>query len=166
MGRPLILVVDDEKEMADFIADQIKETGKYNADIAYSAKEAFEKLDKNKRFLGMADNQIKCIILDLKMPEMDGLQFLKQFRKSEAWFKLTPIIVLTAFEDEEKWQVTTNPQIGNVAGYLKKPVKKEELIDTIDRVMHGEMGYMIDETREKKYKRLEELEAEKKGSKQ
>ncbi|KAF0133870.1 MAG: two-component system chemotaxis family response regulator CheY [Candidatus Saganbacteria bacterium] len=163
-SNPLILVVDDEKPMADKIAEIIKMTNRYNVITAYGAHEAIDLIDNNKRFLGLTDNKIKCIILDLKMPEMDGLQFLKRLRHTEAWFKLMPVIVLTAFEDEEKLQVTTNPVIGNVAAYLKKPFKKEELIDTIDRIFHDEIGHMIDETREKKYKRLDELEAEKKKS--
>ena len=164
MGRHLIMVVEDEPDMANRIAKDIRETEKYDVVIAHNGLEAFELLDKNKRFLGLADNHINCIILDLKMPEMDGLQFIKRLRREEAWFKLMPVIVLTAFEDEEKLQVTTNPVVGNVVAYLKKPFRKEELIDTIDRVFHNEIGHMIDETREKKYKRLGELEAEKKKS--
>ncbi|MBU0573485.1 MAG: response regulator [Candidatus Margulisbacteria bacterium] len=162
MTKPLILVVDDEPDMANLIAKNIRETERYETVIAHNGLEAFEILDKNKRFLGLAENKIKCIILDLKMPEMDGLQFIRKLRRDEAWFKLMPVIVLTAYEDEEKWMVTTHPAVGLAAAYLKKPFNKQELIDTVDRVFQEEIGHMIDETREKKYKKLEELKKEKK----
>ena len=161
MDKPLIMIVEDEAQWADKIAAILRETGRYEATIAHNGIEAFEILDKNKRFLGLAENKVKCIILDLKMPEMDGLQFIKKFRKEESFYKLMPIIILTAYEDEEKWGVATSPQVGLVAAYLKKPFNKEQLIDTVDRVFHDEIGHMIDETREMKYKRLEDLKEKK-----
>ena len=149
---PLILVVEDEPEMASFIADVLKETGRYDAVTALSAKEASKILDKNKRFLGLAKNRVGCIVLDIKMPEKDGLQFLEEYRRTEPLTKLMPVIILSAYEDSEKWMMATSPGIGMVVGYLKKPVNKEQLIDTLDRVFHDEIGHMIDETRERKYR--------------
>ena len=159
--KPLVLVVEDEALWADKIAAIIRETGNYETEVAHNGIEAFEILNKNKRFLGLAQNKVRCIILDLKMPEMDGLHFIKKLRQEEPFYKFMPIIVLTAYEDEEKWVVTTSPRMGSAVAYLKKPFKKEELVDTLDRVFNEEIGHMIDETREKKYKRLEQLEKEK-----
>lgn len=159
--KPLILVVEDEPVLAEQIASAISETEKYETVIAHNGKEAFQVLDKNKRFLGLANNRVECIILDLKMPEMDGLQFIKKLRHDESFFKLMPVIVLTAYEDDEKWVVTTSPRIGKVAAYLRKPFNRQELIDTVERIFQGEMGHMMDETREKKLKKLEEFEKEK-----
>ena len=163
MAKPLILVVEDEIKTAENIVEILRKTGRYDAATAYNGIEAFEVLDKNNRFLGLAESKIKCIILDLKMPEMDGLQFIREFRKKEPFYKLMPIIILTAFEDEEKLNVTTHPSVGKAAAYLRKPFNRQELIDTVDRVFQEEIGHMIDETREKKYARLEELEKEKKN---
>lgn len=159
--KPLILVVDDEADVAEHIAGEIKNTQRYDAVIAHNGIEAFKILDKNKRYLGLAKNRVECIILDLKMPEMDGLQFLKKLRHDEPFFKIMPVIVLTAYEDDEKWVVSTSPRIGQAAAYLRKPFNRQQLIDTVDRVFEGEMGHMMDETREKKYQKLEELEKEK-----
>ena len=155
-----ILVVEDDVRMADHIAKSIGETDRYDAVVAHNGKEAFEVLDRHKRFLGLANNQIKCIVLDLKMPEMDGVQFITEFRQKEPFFKLMPVIILTAYEDKEKWQATTGAQWGAAAAYLKKPFDRKELLDAIDRVFKGEMGYMIDETREKSYERLKKIEEE------
>ena len=158
MGKPLILVVEDEPKQADMIAKMINQTGRYEAVIAHSAKEGFEMLDKYKRFLGLADNQIKCIVLDIKMPEMDGLEFLKEIRRQESFMKLLPVIILTAYEDKVKWAKATLSERGIVAAYLKKPVKEEELIDTIDRILAGDMWRMVDETEEKRKQRWDKLE--------
>lgn len=157
MDKPLILVVDDEPKMADNISDIIKVTGKYDAIAAYSAKDAFDAFEKNKRFLGLAHNQIRCIVLDIKMPEMDGLQFLKELREKEPWFKIMPVIILTAYEDRTKWAKATSPVRGMIAAYLKKPFNEQELVDTLDRVFNGEVGHMIDETRQVKYERWDQL---------
>ncbi|MDI6731475.1 MAG: response regulator [Candidatus Margulisbacteria bacterium] len=164
MEKPLILVVEDDPPMADHIAKTLEETERYRSAVAHNGIEAFEVLDKHKRFLGLAESEIKCVILDLKMPEMDGLQFIREFRKKEPFYKLMPIIILTAYEDQEKLNVTTSPSVGKAAAYLRKPFNRQELIDTVDRVFQEEIGHMIDETREKKYARLEALEKEKKKS--
>lgn len=163
MERPLILVVEDEIRQANMIAKMINQTGRYEAIKALCAKEGLEELEKHKPFLGIGENEIKCIVLDIKMPEMDGLEFLREVRRQESFMKLLPVIILTAYEDKEKWSRATSPLSGMAAAYLKKPVKEEELISAIDRCLFsGEPGTMIDETREKKYMRLEEFEKEEK----
>ena len=160
-----ILVVEDEPAAADHISKTMTETERYDAIVAHNGIEAFELLDSNKRFLGFAENRIKCIILDLKMPEMDGLQFLKKMRKEEAFYKVMPVIILTAYEDEEKLAVTASPSSGLAAAYLKKPFTREALIEAVDRVLGGEMAYMIDQTRERKNQRMKELSEERKNPK-
>lgn len=166
MPKPLILVVEDEPDMANSVAKTIEESGRYEAVIAHNGLEAFEVLKQNRRFLGLARNRVECIILDLKMPEMNGLQFLTRLRREEAQNKLMPVIILTAYEDDEKWTVATSPYSGLSAAYLKKDAPAAELIDTLDRVFMGELGYMIDETRQKKYQRLAELKEEEKKKNQ
>ena len=157
MEKRLILVIDDEKSIADNFCEIIKRTGRYEVQASYSAKEGFEQLEKNKRFLGFAENRIKCIILDIKMPEVDGLEFLKTLRANESWFQIIPVIIISAYEDREKWSKATSPARGMIAAYLKKTVNEEKLIDTIDRIFAGEAGRMIDETREKKYDKWDSL---------
>jgi CheY-like chemotaxis protein len=128
MAKPLILVVDDEKVFADFLVDKIKETERYETAVTYSAKEAFEHLKRHRKFMGMGGNDIKLILLDIKMPEMDGLQFLEKLRKDFNEGEIG-VMMVTAYEDEEKWNRATS---GFVVGYLKKPINDKELIEKID----------------------------------
>jgi len=160
MDKPLIMVVDDDRGIADEIARKIKNTDRYETIAAYSAKEALSHLAKNKILLGLGGNRIKVIILDIKMPEMDGLQFLEKVRKD--YGPDIGITMLTAYEDEEKWDRSTS---GFVINYIKKPFKFEELIETVDRFFKGfqEEGKMVLETFEKHINKKEEWKKEKRS---
>ena len=125
----MILVVDDEREIANLIVDMINEGGKYEAIPAYSGKEAFDLLKTHRQLLGLGGNRVKLVLLDIKMPEMDGLQFLEKLRKGYDQEKLG-VLMVTAYEDEEKWDRATS---GFISGYLKKPVGKADLLAKLDR---------------------------------
>lgn len=125
--------------MADEIAIALKDGG-YDALTAYSAKEAFELLAKNKRILGLG-NRIRCIILDIKMPEMDGLQFLEKLR--EDYQERVGVIILSAYEDVEKWAKARH---GLAAGYLTKPYKKADLLMRVKEFFDGMEDQMIELT--------------------
>jgi len=133
LAKPLIMVVDDEKEFADELSKSIKLTGKYETETAYSAKQALELLNKNKGIFGIFKNRVRCILLDIKMPEMDGLQFLEELRR-EYEGKIA-VIMVTAYEDEEKWEKATS---GLVAGYITKPLDKQKLLAQIDKLFSSE----------------------------
>ncbi|MGB9612852.1 MAG: response regulator [Candidatus Margulisiibacteriota bacterium] len=144
MSKPLVMVVDDEVELADSIAEIIRRTNRYEAITAYSAKEALEHLAKNKVMLGLGGNKIRMILLDIKMPEMDGLQFLEKIRKE--YGEDIGVTMVTAYEDAEKWDRAT---AGFVVNYITKPFEPEKLIETIDRFFSGEETKMVVETFEK-----------------
>lgn len=152
MANPLVMVVDDEVDVANSIANVIKDTKRYGVVTAYSAKEALEHLSKNKVFFGMGGNHIRLILLDIKMPEMDGLQLLEKVRKD--YGEDIGIAMLTAWEDEEKWDRAT---AGFVVNYIKKPFKSDELISTIDKFFEGKDTKMVLDTFEKHIKKREEF---------
>lgn len=107
-----ILVVEDERKIADFIKRGLKEEG-YAVDVAYDGQEG--------HFLATT-NDYDAIVLDVMLPKMDGVQFCRQLRQD----KITaPIIMLTA-KDSVKDKVT-----GLDAGaddYLTKPFAFEEFL--------------------------------------
>ncbi|MBU1616355.1 MAG: response regulator [Candidatus Margulisbacteria bacterium] len=132
MEKPLILVIDDEVKQTDMIAKLVEETENYRVMKAYNAIEALEILKKNKSWFG--PNKIKLILLDIKMPEMDGLQFLDKIRHDYAEDQIG-VIMLTAYEDEDKWDKAT---AGFVVDYIKKPVVEEKLLFAIDKFFSSE----------------------------
>lgn len=152
MAKPLVMVVDDEIDVANSISKTVKDTKRYEVVTAYSAQEALENLKKNKVFFGLGGNRIRLILLDIKMPGMDGLQFLEKIRSD--FGEDIGVSMLTAWEDAEKWDRATS---GFVINYIKKPFTSEELVSTIDAYFEGQEDKMVMNTFEKHIQKREEF---------
>src|SRR3954468_17391773 len=85
-----ILVVDDSSLIRQCVAKLLEQAG-HSAQTAANGKEAWAML-----YAGVPD----LIVLDLMMPQMDGLTFLRLLRHNHFWNDL-PVIVLTGHADEE-----------------------------------------------------------------
>lgn len=83
-GRPTVLIVEDNKEMSAFIADEVNEN--YNVLLAANGSEALDLLK---------EQSVQLIISDVMMPVMDGFTLL-QHVKSDIEFSHIPVILLTA----------------------------------------------------------------------
>jgi CheY-like chemotaxis protein len=105
------LVVDDEKNVRDVIGD-ILFFEKIACDFATDGLDALRKIQKT-RYSGM--------ILDIKMPEMDGLQTLNALQTIDPDI---PILIITGFDDEQTQKAAENP---NVVGILLKPFTGEDI---------------------------------------
>jgi len=110
-----ILVIEDEKKVANFIKQGLKEEG-YSVDVAYDGEEGY--------FLAK-DNEYDVVILDLMLPKMDGITLCKKLRAEKI---TTPILMLTA-KDSVKDKVTGLDSGAN--DYLTKPFSFEELFARI-----------------------------------
>jgi CheY-like chemotaxis protein len=69
----------------------------------------------------------RLILLDLTMPQMNGIEFLQTLR-NDSQLKSIPVVVLTDAKDDQK--LIESYQL-NVAGYLIKPVNFEKFLETI-----------------------------------
>ncbi|NQU16961.1 MAG: response regulator [Candidatus Saganbacteria bacterium] len=139
--KPLILVVDDEEDIANNLAEIIQVSELYDAQVSYSALEAEKLLEKNKSFLGLGKNKVRLIISDIKMPGMSGLQFLEKVRLE---YPNIGFIFLTAYEDKEKW---AKARKGLVAAYVKKPFRGDDLLAVIKRFFAGKEDWMVEQTK-------------------
>lgn len=95
MGVKKILVVEDNEDTREILLYRLKSMGDYEVLLAANGKEALEMATKTKPDL---------IIMDLKMPVMDGWEATKALRQTD-WGKDLPVIALTAQameRDEEK----------------------------------------------------------------
>ncbi len=109
-----VLVVDD-----DFINRKLLQTLlKKNADVSdiIEAENGSDALDKMKQ-----DPSINLILLDIMMPIVDGIEFLKIFRSDVANAHI-PVIVLST-DDTRKTEVFDN----GANDFLRKPIKEEGL---------------------------------------
>ena len=106
-----ILVVDDDKEIVGAIEIYLKNEG-YNIIKAYNGKEALYLVNKN---------DIHLILLDIMMPEKDGLETLEELRKT----KNIPVILLSA--KSEDYDKIGGLNLG-ADDYITKPFNPLELI--------------------------------------
>jgi len=113
-----ILVVDDEPEIVKLVRAYLEEAG-YRVMTARNGREAL---------LVTRHEKPDLIILDLTMPEMDGLEFTRRLRQE----KNTPIIMLTARVEE------TDRIIGLEMGaddYVTKPFSPREIVSRVRAVL-------------------------------
>ena len=110
-----VLIVDDYNTMLRIINNLLKQLGFSNIDEASDGEQAFEKV-KQKTY--------GLIISDWNMEPMTGLDFLKAVRASDAPYKDTPFIMVTA---ESKTENVIMAKQAGVNNYIVKPFNAETL---------------------------------------
>jgi DNA-binding response OmpR family regulator len=110
--KPTVLVVDDERDVADLYALQIQEA--YNPVTAYGGREALEKMDEH----------VAAVLLDRRMPDRHGDEVLAEIR--ERGYDC-PVIMVTAVDPD------LNILEMDFDDYLNKPVHEETLLRTLDQ---------------------------------
>jgi DNA-binding NtrC family response regulator len=113
MMKPIVLLVDDE---VPFVETMTKRLSKRDLSIitAFSGEEALEMLSKNRN--------TDIVILDVKMPGMDGIETLKKIRNQ---FPLMEVIMLTGHATVES--AIKGMKLG-AFDYLMKPCEIEQLM--------------------------------------
>ena len=114
-----ILIIDDDKIFSKILRDGLVAggQGKYEVATAFDGEEGFLVAEREKPNL---------IMLDMMMPKVTGIEFLRKLR-GEEWGKDTPVIVETQLSDLEK--MSEGVELG-VRGYI---IKSDYSLDTILR---------------------------------
>ena len=116
MTLPKVLYVDDEPINLELL--QLTFMNELEVVTATSAREGLEILD--------SQPEIHVIISDLKMPEMNGLDFIKEIKKKN---RKKVCMLLTGFMESEIMLEGFNKEL--IFRYLMKPWNRDELIETI-----------------------------------
>ena len=119
--RPILLAEDDavDQETVRRALKDIKVTNRLQ--VVSNGEEALNHL-RNEA------NERPCVILlDLKMPKMDGVEFLREAKKDEK-LKILPVVVLTTSKEEQ--DKVESFRLG-VAGYMLKPVDYKQFVEVI-----------------------------------
>jgi excisionase family DNA binding protein len=119
--RKRVLIVDDEETMRDIRARTLV-MGDYEVETAEDGSAALER---------MRMSNYDLLVADLNMPDMDGLTLIKQTRYMQASL---PIIIVTGFSTESSAIEAVN--LG-VSGYLTKPFRIPEVLETARRALAG-----------------------------
>jgi len=117
-----ILIVDDDLNLCTVLKEELEEVG-YNSNFVNSGFEAIDFL-KN--------NSVDLILLDLKMPAMDGFDVLKEIEQNQIKAK---VIVLTAYADVKS--AIDSAKMG-ATDFISKPYDFDELLITITKVLQRE----------------------------
>jgi CheY-like chemotaxis protein len=120
----LVLVVDDEQDVADLFRQQFRRELRYRKfliDFAYSGADALE------RVAIPGDVQLILLLSDINMPEMTGLELLPKVRELRPD---VPVIMITAYGDDQTRQKAMD---GGAAGFLTKPIDFDVLRQEIAR---------------------------------
>ena len=117
----VIMTADDSVSIRQMVSFTLKDAG-YEVVEAEDGVEALEKLNKQ---------HVDMLFTDLNMPNMDGIELIKQVREHQA-YKFMPIIMLTTESQEEKKK---EAKASGATGWIVKPFKPEQLLAVVKKVL-------------------------------
>jgi DNA-binding response OmpR family regulator len=116
-GTPVVLVVDDEPDLADIYAHRL--SNEFVVETAYDGYEALERLDET----------IDVILLDRRMPEMSGDEVLEEVRRRGLDCR---VAMVTAVDPD--FDIVEMP----FDDYLTKPIMREDLDEAVEDMRERE----------------------------
>jgi CheY-like chemotaxis protein len=121
-GQGKVLLADDDPVTRVFIEHLLAKRG-FNVHSVDNGQKALDEV---------ARNDYDCILMDVQMPVMDGVQTTARIRSLSSQARNTPIIALTAYAmtgDRERFLSA------GMDGYISKPVDQEQLLDLLERTL-------------------------------
>ena len=119
--RPLVLIVDDDRQIVQGLEIRLK-AQKYDVAIARDGAQGLEKA-------------IECrpdaIVLDVRMPNVDGLEMLEAIRKQDAIRELPAIVVSANIAERVRMRAVDL----DAAYFLQKPYSAEQLVRAVNSVV-------------------------------
>ena len=126
-SRPRVLIVDDDLNILDFLSIALEDEG-YAVETAENGAIALERLESRPPSAHPA-----IILLDLWMPVMDGLAFLRAYRERPA--PHAAIIALTAAQYD-----SAQSTLVDADGFLTKPFSLDHLINLVDKLAQSRVA--------------------------
>ena len=118
-----VLIVDDERNLRDGLSEAVRDLG-YEALVAASGREAL---------VVAATNKPDAVLLDLRMPDMDGLQVLTGLRAAAAGANV-PVAIITAHATAAN---TIEAMRLGAFDHLTKPIGREDLASLLPRMVRS-----------------------------
>ena len=123
-----ILLVEDNPNDVELTLEALSEHNLANSvEVVRDGEEALNYLYKKEQFSSRTNSNPAVILLDLKLPKVNGLEVLKKIR-SEDHLKLIPVVVLTSSREDR--DMIESYKLG-VNAYVVKPVDFHEFIDAV-----------------------------------
>jgi len=115
VSAPRLIVIDDEIDLANFVSDVAKQNGYL-----------VEKFNSGKLFMNKYHNQANVIVLDIMMPEIDGIELIRFLAGKNC---VAQIVLISGFDSGVLYSAKklANEQGLNIAGTLNKPFRFDEI---------------------------------------
>ena len=119
-----ILVIDDEELITKSLLKLLSTEG-YNATVVRSGKEAIDNVKKS---------DFDLIICDVRMPQMDGIETIKEIRNhlKKTNKKQISEILITGYADKDKYETALELKVSD---YIYKPFERTEFLKVIKRTI-------------------------------
>ncbi len=125
---PTILITDDDEAAAHLIQTNLKRAGlNFKSIRAHNGREAIDILENSATDQDLASDEHLLMLLDIRMPKMDGIQVLEYVKSKDSLRKI-PIIMLTTTDDP--LEVENCYKLG-CNFYITKPVDYGKFVSTI-----------------------------------
>lgn len=118
-----ILIVDDSESIRELVGNSLENAG-YNVLKGINGKDGVEVLKGY-------DDTVSLIITDLFMPEMDGIDLIKEVRKDDV-YQFVPILMLTTESQAEK---KLEGKRAGATGWMVKPFEEDKLLRIVKKVL-------------------------------
>jgi len=115
-----ILTVDDSKSIRQMVSFTLQQAG-YQVLEAGDGKEA----------MALLNSQVKLVLSDLNMPNMDGIALIKEIRSTPG-LKFLPVIMLTTESQDSRKQES---RAAGATGWIVKPFNPEQLLAVVKKVL-------------------------------
>jgi CheY-like chemotaxis protein len=126
-----ILLVEDSPRDAELILDALG-TNQLANEVVHvrDGADALDYLYRRGEFTTRSDGQPALILLDLKLPKVDGMEVLRQI-KEDATLKMIPVVMMTSSREEQ--DLLQSYQLG-VNAYVVKPMKFHDFVEAVKQV--------------------------------
>jgi DNA-binding response OmpR family regulator len=126
-----ILLAEDDPRDAELTLMALEDSKLANGvDVVRDGQEALDYLFRRGIFQNRTGNNPALILLDLKMPKVDGLEVLRAVRE-DATVKMTPVVILTSSREER--DIVESYKLG-VNAYVVKPVDFQQFLEAIKQI--------------------------------
>lgn len=138
--KRILLVEDSEHDIELTLAALDAHNVANEVDTARDGAEALDYLYRRGAFVGRSNELPVVVLLDLKMPRVDGLEVLRQI-KADPELKKIPVVMLTSSREEQ--DLVRSYELG-VNAYVVKPVNFAQFMDSVKQL--GCFWAVINET--------------------